>query len=56
MRFMMLMMPKRYERAQPDAMPAAKAVAATMNITKPYKRRSAIGARWTARVTFSPSC
>jgi hypothetical protein len=35
MRFMMLMMPKGYEKAQPGAMPDGKAVAAMMKYNRP---------------------
>jgi hypothetical protein len=38
MRFMMLMIPKGYEKAQPGAMPAAEAVATMMKYNKALQK------------------
>ena len=38
MRFMMLMIPKNYEKAEPDAMPSAKAVAAMMKYNESLQK------------------
>jgi hypothetical protein len=47
MRFMMLMLPKGYEKAAPGAMPDAKAVAAMMKYNEsPAEGRRAARARW----------
>ena len=40
MRFMILMIPKGYEKAEPGAMPDAQAVAAMMSTTNPYRKRA----------------
>jgi hypothetical protein len=38
MRFMMLMIPKNYEKAEPDAMPSAEAVAAMMKYNESLQK------------------
>jgi len=60
MRFMMLMIPKGYEKAQPGAMPDAKAVAAMMNYNEALQKAGVLLAldglhppSMGARVTFS---
>jgi len=60
MRFMMLMIPKGYEKAQPGAMPAAQAVAAMMKYNEALQKAGALLAldglhppSMGARVTFS---
>ncbi|MGA8619046.1 MAG: YciI family protein [Candidatus Sulfotelmatobacter sp.] len=60
MRFMMLMMPKGYEKAQPGAMPDAKAVAAMMKYNEALQKAGVLLAldglhppSMGARVTFS---
>src|SRR5260221_2988349 len=60
MRFMMLMIPKGYEKAQPGAMPDAKAVAAMMKYNQALQKAGVLLAldglhppSMGARVTFS---
>jgi hypothetical protein len=60
MRFMMLMMPKGYEKAEPGAMPDAKAVAAMMKYNESLQKAGVLLAldglhppSMGARVTFS---
>jgi hypothetical protein len=60
MRFMMLMIPKGYEKAQPGAMPAARAVAAMMKYNEALHKAGVLLAldglhppSMGARVTFS---
>lgn len=60
MRFMMLMIPKGYESAAPDAMPSAEAVAAMMKYNESLKKAGVLLAldglhppSTGARVTFS---
>jgi hypothetical protein len=60
MRFMMLMIPKGYEKAQPGAMPDAKAVAAMMKYNEALQKAGVLLAldglhppSMGARVTFS---
>jgi len=60
MRFMMLMIPKGYEKATPDAMPNAKAVAAMMKYNESLQRAGVLLAldglhppSMGARVSFS---
>jgi hypothetical protein len=60
MRFMMLMIPKGYEKAQPGAMPNAKAVAAMMKYNEALQKAGVLLAldglhppSMGARVTFS---
>jgi hypothetical protein len=60
MRFMMLMIPKGYEKAQPGAMPDAKAVAALMKYNEALQKAGVLLAldglhppSMGARVTFS---
>ena len=60
MRFMMLMIPKRYEKAVPGAMPDAKAVAAMMKYNESLQKAGELLAlddlhpsSMGARVTFS---
>ena len=60
MRFMMLMIPKGYERAEPGAMPDAKAVAAMMKYNEALRKAGVLLAldglhppSMGARVTFS---
>ena len=60
MRFMMLMIPKGYEKAEPGAMPDAKAVAAMMKYTESLKKAGVLLAldglhppSMGARVSFS---
>lgn len=45
MRFMLLMMPKGYETAQPGAMPDASAVAAMMKYNEALQKRACCS-RW----------
>ena len=60
MRFMMLMIPKGYEKAQPDAMPDAQAVAAVMKYNESLQKAGVLLAldglhppSMGARVSFS---
>jgi hypothetical protein len=60
MRFMMLMMPKRYEKAQPGTMPDANTVAAMMKYNEALQKAGVLLAlnglhppSMGARVTFS---
>ena len=49
MRFMMLMLPKGYEKAAPDAMPDASAVAAMMKYNETLQKAGVLlGARRSA--------
>jgi hypothetical protein len=59
MRFMMLMIPKNYEKAEPDAMPSAEAIAAMMKYNESLQKAGVLLAldgltppSMGARVTF----
>ena len=57
MRFMMLMIPKGYEKAAPGTMPDAKAVAAMIEVQRiPAEGRGPAHTRWLAPALNGRSC